>query len=217
MFFYFSSVKAAAEFLVKGELTEEMEPKPFGLFGESKLLAEKYILDEWPAGKKVYILRSAIFYGPGRIGSDNLSLIYRWVKKGFPFPFGKFVCSRSFTSFDNLYFVLRKMLEKDIPSGIYNVADDETLSLNEIYELMGYSLHKKAHILYLDKGIVCFFARIYIRFNSNYSEHQLRLLTSNLVVSNNKIKKALGIRKMPYSLVDSYIKTLSSFNKYKII
>lgn len=217
MFFYFSTVKAAADFLENGELTEYMEPKPFGPFGESKLLAEKYILEEWPAGKKVYILRSAILHGPGRIGSNNLSMIYGWAKKGLPLPFGRFGCHRSFTSLDNLYFVLIKMLEKDIPGGIYNVTDDETLALNEIYELMSFSLHKKAHILYLDEKLVHFFARLFIRFNNNYSELQLQRLTSSFVVSNNKIKNALGIKKMPHSLVDSYIKTLSSFNKDLIV
>ena len=42
-FIFFSSVKAAAD-KVNGVLTEEIEPTPLGLYGESKIVAESYIL-----------------------------------------------------------------------------------------------------------------------------------------------------------------------------
>jgi len=49
---------------------------------------------------------------------------------------------RSFTSVDNLSFVIEQLIEKDIPTGIYNVGDDETLSTNELIALMAKMLDK---------------------------------------------------------------------------
>lgn len=42
-FIFFSSVKAAADFVVGNELTEEVIPTPKGPYGESKIAAEDYI------------------------------------------------------------------------------------------------------------------------------------------------------------------------------
>jgi nucleoside-diphosphate-sugar epimerase len=54
------------------------------------------------------------------------------VSKGLPWPLAAFENKRSFLSVENLCFVIREILERnDIPSGIYQVADDEALSTNE--------------------------------------------------------------------------------------
>ena len=39
------------------------------------------------------------------------------------------------------------VLTKDVPSGIYNMGDDEALSTNELIEEICKSLGKKAHIV----------------------------------------------------------------------
>ena len=45
-FIFFSSVKAAADFVPGDVLTEEVVPAPVGPYGESKIKAEEYILRE---------------------------------------------------------------------------------------------------------------------------------------------------------------------------
>lgn len=51
-FIFFSTVKAVAD-RVEGEvLTEEVVPNPKGPYGESKLAAERYIMDEWAKGRR---------------------------------------------------------------------------------------------------------------------------------------------------------------------
>ena len=45
-FIFFSSVKAAADFVVGDKLTEEVIPTPNGPYGESKIAAENYILEQ---------------------------------------------------------------------------------------------------------------------------------------------------------------------------
>ena len=216
-FIYFSSVKAVANSHIGGvALTEEMEPKPFGVLGESKLLAERYILDLSTFGKKIYILRPAIIHGSGCLGSKDLRMMYEWVKKGLPFPFGKFVCRRSFTGIDNLAYVLKRMLELDIPAGIYHVVDDEPLLLAEIYEMMGYFLHRKVRMWHCSKWLIHLVAWLGIRFHWHFDEYQYQKLSSDFVASNEKLKKALGIEKLPFSVVDGFNKSIVSFDKKMI-
>ena len=94
VFIYMSSVKAAADFTV-GVLTEDEKPNPITVYGKSKLAAENYILSkEIPKSKRVYILRPCMIHGPNNKG--NLNLLYSFVSKGIPYPFGKYANRRSF-------------------------------------------------------------------------------------------------------------------------
>ena len=117
-----SSVKAVADEVV-GVLDESVIPSPVTAYGKSKLAAEKYLLSQKPSkGKRVYILRPCMIHGPGNKG--NLNLLYNFVKKGIPYPFGSFENKRSFVSIDNLCFVIKELIEnKNITSGVYNISD----------------------------------------------------------------------------------------------
>lgn len=94
-FVFFSSVKAAADQVEGDILTEEVVPSPKGPYGESKIKAEEYIQEKWPADKSVYILRPCMIHGPGNKG--NMNLLYNVVKKGIPWPLGAFENKRTFT------------------------------------------------------------------------------------------------------------------------
>jgi len=131
-FIFFSSVKAAANKVVGDMLTEDVVPSPKGPYGESKIAAENYLISQQSTAnsqlKKTYILRPCMIHGPGNKG--NLNSLYNIVLKGVPYPLGAFENRRSFTSVDNLSFVIQELIEKAIPSGVYNVGDDESLSMN---------------------------------------------------------------------------------------
>ena len=87
-----------------------MIPSPVTAYGKSKLAAEEYILSQkLPKGKRVYILRPCMIHGPNNKG--NLNLLYHFVKKGIPYPFGSFENKRSFVSIDNLCFVIKELIE----------------------------------------------------------------------------------------------------------
>ena len=140
-FIYMSSVKAVADEVV-GVLDESVIPSPVTAYGKSKLAAEEYILSQkLPKGKRVYILRPCMIHGPNNKG--NLNLLYHFVKKGIPYPFGSFENKRSFVSIDNLCFVIKELIEnKNIPSGVYNISDDQALSTNELVRNDGRSASK---------------------------------------------------------------------------
>lgn len=213
-FVFFSTAKAAAD-KVDSVLTEDVEPAPVGPYGESKIAAEKYILNVMKVrsyefeDKGVYIFRPCMIHGPGNKG--NLNLLYNVVKKGIPWPLGAFENCRTFTSVENICFAVNGVLTKDVPSGIYNMADDEALSTNELIEEICKSLGKKPHIWRLPKGLMNGVAKVGGWLHLPLNPERLRKLTENYISSNEKIKKALGIEKMPVDAREGLQRTLKSF------
>ena len=234
-FIFFSSVKAAADSVVGDILTEDVIPTPVGPYGESKIKAEEYIINkltvdsgQWTVAmqhdsaancqlstvhcqlnKQVYILRPCMIHGPGNKG--NLNLLYNVVKKGIPWPLGAFENRRSFTSIDNLCYVVEGLLTKDVPGGIYHMGDDEAMSTNELIATMCEVMGKKPHIWKINRGIMEGCAGLGTLFHLPLNTERLRKLTENYVVSNAKIKAALGIDKMPVTAKEGLIKTIRSF------
>ena len=209
-FIFFSTVKAAADKVEGDILTEDIVPKPVGPYGESKIKAEEYIIAH-PASKdkNVYILRPCMIHGPGNKG--NLNLLYNVVSRGVPYPLGAFENRRTFTSIDNLTFIIDKFLHQNIDGGIYHMADDEAMSTNELIDVMCRTLNKKTRIWKIHKGFICFCAKIGTALHLPLNTERLGKLTENYIVSNEKIKKAVGITKMPIRAVEGLEKTIKSF------
>lgn len=209
VFITLSSVKAVAD-QVEGELTELHHPNPVTHYGKSKLLAEQYILSNViPEGKRVYILRPCMIHGPGNKG--NLNLLYSLVSKGLPWPLESFINSRSYLSIENLCFIIKELIDReDIPSGVYNVADDVPLSTNEVIKMIAESRGKKARILNLSKNLIKVLACVGDFLKLPLNSERLQKLTESYVVSNTKIKAALG-KELPISSKDGLIQTFKSF------
>jgi nucleoside-diphosphate-sugar epimerase len=203
-------VKAVAD-EVEGALTEEQTSNPITHYGKSKLLAEQYILSkEIPKGKRVYVLRPCMIHGPGNKG--NLNLLYKLASKGIPWPLGVFDNKRSFCSIDNLMFIIKELIDrKDIPSGIYNVADDEVLSTNDVISVLAESQNKRAKIWNVPKGLIKSLAKLGDVFHLPLTTERLQKLTESYVVSNQKIKSAIG-KDLPVSAKDGLLKTFNSFH-----
>ena len=238
-FIQFSTVKSAAD-RVEGEfLTEECIPTPVGPYGESKIAAENYIIEKFApealkrpfhnftdedavafaevqgsrfkvqGEKRVYIMRPCMIHGPGNKG--NLNLLYGVVSKGIPWPLGAFENRRSFTSIGNLQEVIKGLLTKDAPSGIYHMGDDEALSTNELIEVICSALGKKAHIWKIPRSLMNGVAKIGDVLHLPLNTQRMQKLTENYVVSNAKIKSALGMKEMPVRAKDGLRETIKSF------
>ncbi|HEY5589744.1 MAG TPA: NAD-dependent epimerase/dehydratase family protein [Paludibacter sp.] len=239
-FILFSSVKAVADSVTGEQLTEEVIPNPKTPYGKSKLEAERYILSEvekWREGekakgrmgdketgrwgdesnepvhidKKVYILRPCMIHGPGNKG--NLNLLFDIQQKGLPWPLGAFENKRSFCSVDNILFVVQQLIEKNIEPGIYQVADDEALSINELIKLMASSQSKKARIWRISAKSIKAIARVGDLLHLPLNSERLKKLTESYLVSNQKIKNALSIDKMPVTAMAGLQKTFESFKR----
>jgi nucleoside-diphosphate-sugar epimerase len=209
VFITLSSVKAVAD-EIDIELTEEHNANPITHYGKSKRLAEEYILSKKiPDGKRVYILRPCMIHGPGNKG--NLNLLYKIASKGIPWPLGAFTNKRSFCSIDNLMFIIKELIEReDIPSGVYNVADDEALSTNDVISILAKSLNRKPKIWNFSKGLIQFLAKLGDVFRFPLTTERLKKLTESYVVSNQKIKSAIG-KDLPVAAEDGLLMTFNSF------
>ena len=209
-FFFFSSVKAVAD-TVDGVLYEDIMPKAVIPYGQSKLEAETYLLNQkLPAGKRLFIIRPCMIHGAGNKG--NLNLLYKVVEKGIPWPLAAFENQRSFLSIDNLSFLIVEMLRNiEVASGIYNFADDETISTNQLIKIIGKVSGRKTNLWNISSSLINGIAKIGDKLKLPLNSERLKKLTESYVVSNKKIKTALNINKLPLSAEEGLVKTIQSF------
>ena len=184
-----SSVKAQSDNPVK-ILTESDIPNPRTHYGISKLRAEEYILSKKiPSNKRFYIVRPSLIYGYPLKG--NLSLLYKYIRNGYPWIFSAFSNSRSYCSVNNLLFLINELLiNKSVPSGIYNFADNSPISTNEIVKLIR-KINGQRGIsdLYVPRFIIKFISKAGDYLNLPLNSEKLSKLTENYIVSNRKIMK----------------------------
>ncbi|MFG5858399.1 NAD-dependent epimerase/dehydratase family protein [Dysgonomonas sp. Shenzhen-Wh21] len=211
-FIFFSSVKAAADFVEGEKLTENVVPKPVGPYGESKIKAEEYIQSKEWGDKRVYIFRPCMIHGPGNKG--NLNLLYNVINRGFPYPLGKFDNKRSFTSIGNLCYIIDKIIFMlpTVPSGIYNISDDNPISTNELILLICEALDKKAKIWNIPLGLIKFCVKVGDVLHLPLNSFRLNKLTETYIVDNSKLKESLDIKQLPISTSAGILKTIKSFN-----
>ena len=209
LFIYISSVKAVSD-SPDGILTEDFQPNPKTHYGKSKLLAENYILSKIiPNNKRVYILRPCMIHGPNNNG--NLNLLYVALSKIMFWPLACYKNERSFLTIDNFCFIIKEILtQKNIESGVYNVADDGTITTNDLITLISEVTNKKIILLRLPKLLVRLIAKFGDIFVLPFNTERLNKLTENYIVSNEKIITELKI-KLPVNIRDGIKNTIKSF------
>ena len=216
LFIHISSIAAVEENERKEVLTEDSVGNPQSHYGKSKKAAEEYLLKQsLPSGKKLFILRPTMIHGEGDKG--NLILLYKIISKGIPYPLGAFKNSRTFISIDNVVFFIDEIIEKhtEMKGGIYHITDDEPLSTQKIIEIIGEAKGKKPIILSPPKFLVNSLAKMGDMISLPITSKRLKKMTSNLIVSNQKIKTELNIDSLPVSAEEGMRKTIESFKNNK--
>ena len=84
---------------------------------------------------------------------------------------------------------------------------------SELIEVICGALGRKAQIWRLPEGLMLFVARMGDWLHLPLNSLRIQKLTENYVVSNAKIKAALGMRAMPVRAVDGERETIKSFAK----
>lgn len=189
-FIYFSSSKAS---------------KDGNAYGRSKFAAEQYL------NGRAIVLRPAMIHGPGNKG--NLNLLWGIAKRGFPWPLAAFDNQRSFTSIDNISAAVEAIIRKGVPNGIYEIADDETLSTNRIIELIAEVCGKKARLWRVPRGVMRAIAKIGDGLHLPLNSERLGKLTEDSKVDNAKLKAALGWERMPVGAEEGMKATLKEFGR----
>jgi len=207
VFIFISSVKAVADSL-KDILTEEQIPAPETAYGKSKLEAERYLLSQaLPVNKRLYILRPSVIYGPNVKG--NLALLKKFVSSGLPWPLAAFQNRRSYCSIQNLTFVIQQLYTQSlVPSGIYNVVDNEPLSTNELICIMAIATGKKVRLWTIPKWVIVGISKIGDIVKIPFNSERLDKLTESFEVSNKKLLDAIGIP-LPVETREGLLKNLN--------
>jgi nucleoside-diphosphate-sugar epimerase len=201
-FIFLSSIKAAIDSWPTA-VDEHITCHPISDYGKSKLLAEQFIQSQkLPPNKAFYILRPCMIHGPGNKG--NLNVLYKFVKKGIPFPFGAFKNERSFLSIDNFTAIVNQLLRKEVSSGVYHLSDSETLSTLSLYKLICQVVRQKERVWFVPKALIKSFFFLFGKTG------QLNKLTENAIVNNTKILSAINI-KLPVGSKEGLTKTIKSF------
>ncbi|MGV4414267.1 NAD-dependent epimerase/dehydratase family protein [Chryseobacterium sp. T1] len=211
---HISSLAALEEFESTVDLTENHTPNPQSFYGKSKREGEKWLLEQdIPENKKVIVIRPPMVHGAGDKG--NLGLLYKLISKGIPYPLSSFDNSRSFISIHNFSFFINEIIKNTdkLDTGIYHISDDEAISTKRIIDLIKKIENKKVINLALPKFIVMSIAKIGDIIPIPLNTKRLKKMTSNLKISNQKIKIALGIEKLPLTAEEGLEITIKSFKK----
>ena len=209
---HISSLAALEETESNKALVETDHTNPQSFYGKSKREAEKWLLEQdLPNNKKIIILRPPMVHGPGDKG--NLGLLYKLISKGIPYPLAAFNNKRSFISIDNFSYFIEEIINKhsDLDSGIYHIADDEAISTSSIIEIIKKIENKSVPNLSLPKPLVKLLAKVGDVIPFPLNTIRLKKMTSDLILSNQKIKSALGINQLPLTAEEGIIKTIKSF------
>lgn len=214
LFIHISSLAALEEFESVTPLIEIDTPKPQSFYGKSKREAEKWLLEQnLPSDKKIIVIRPPMVHGPGDKG--NLGLLYKLISKGIPYPLSAFNNLRSFISVDNFSFFIERIIENSnkLSSGIYHISDDEVVSTKEIIEIIKKIENKNIINLSIPKSIIKGLAKVGDVIPIPLNTKRLKKMTSDLILSNQKIKFALGINQLPLTAKEGLEITIKSFKK----
>ena len=105
------------------------------------------------------------------------------------------------------------LLNKEIATGVYNFADDQALSTNELVRIIANVSGKKEKLWKLNAQLICGIAKIGDFTKLPLNSERLKKLTESYVVSNTKVKNALKISSLPVSAEEGLKKTIKSFQK----
>lgn len=210
LFIQISSIAAVEEFESDEPLTEEAKCHPVSWYGKSKRAAELWLLSqEIPENKKLIILRPPMVHGPGDKG--NLGILYKFISKGLPYPFASFKNSRSFISINNFVYYIEKILDSycNLNSGIYHISDTESISTQEIIEVIKLVTTKRVVNIILPNSFIRFIANVGDIIPLPINNKRLKKMTSSLLVSNSKINLNLKIDNLPETGIEGIHKTIS--------
>ena len=202
VFVFLSTIKVLGQY--ENIIVEDSIPKQQSIYGLSKFNAEQYLLSKKiPSDKKVYVLRSSLIYGEEPKG--NLKLLKKYVNFNLPWILSSFDNKISLLDIRNLNFILNKLCESynNIPSGIYNVSDDNPIKVKELVRCLASAMNKRIFFCSIKKSYLNLIFNIGSTLKLPIlNKSSFYKLTKNTIVNISKIKKVLNA-KLPYTTKNS--------------
>ncbi len=212
-FVYFSSVKAMAE-ESKHALDETYDCTPTTPYGESKLEAEKIVVDYGNKyGFKTTILRLPLVYGPGNKG--NVYKMIEAIDNGRFVMMGRGQNKRSMVYVQNVVDAALSVVDQEVADKkVYLITDGVDYSVKELYRLIAKGLSKKPLPFYVPMCIAKLFAIAgdigskMIRKQLPFNSDMLNKLTGSLTFSSQRIQEEIGFKPKHnlYNTIDETIK-----------
>lgn len=193
-------------------IDEDTPLSPVTAYGRSKAESERMIHSRMSAephlfeGRKVFILRPAMIYGPGAKG--NLRLLEAFVRRGLPWPLGAWENRRTFVAAANVQYTVGRLIDDDIAPGTYMLADDDSLSTNELVRLIADAYGRHTRIMRVPRPLVRACVAVGDVLHLPLNSARFDKLTGNCMVSNARLRRALGIDRMPVAVAEALSQTL---------
>lgn len=189
-FVHLSSLAAVGPSQDNRPLTEEDKPNPISEYGNSKLLAEEYVLkakDNLP----VTIIRPPIVYGPR---DKDLFVFFKMINKGVATYFGD--CLYSIVYIDDLINgIIQSSLSERAIGEIFFLSENKFYSQLDIINAISQSLGKKpikVNLPHITLSVVGFIADM-VKANSIINPDKIREMKQNRwICSNHKATETFG-------------------------
>ena len=191
---FFSSAKVYGEnTLSKNNIfNEDSLLKPTCAYGSAKKLCEELIISK-SAELKINTMTLRLTPIITKLSNSNLGKLLKIVKKGIPVLSLKIgdANERSFSSINNINTVIAAILIKeDFPrmNCTYNLADDQTISINRLLTIFGSIFHNRKLIFILPAPLSSLISKL------PYIQKFLIKLYGNFVIDNSKLKQDMGVK-----------------------
>jgi len=184
-FIFISTIAVYSE--DKEKLDETSACKPITSYGNSKLEAEKQLLELRDDDFIISIIRPPMIYGKDAPG--NIDSLVKLVKKLPAIPLGEIGNKRSFVSIQNLCHIINEVITQR-KEGMFLVSDDESVSTTNLIEYISKNLNKRVYLIK-----VPFFETLLKIVKPSFHKR----LYGSLEVDNSITKKKLNL-KNPYSV-----------------
>jgi nucleoside-diphosphate-sugar epimerase len=152
---YLSSVKVNGEWTAPGQpFFADDAPAPQDPYGQSKLEAERGLLDEVAQrGLEVVVVRPPLIYGPGV--KANFRVMMNWVRRGIPLPLGGIRNRRSLVALSNIVDLIVVCTSHPGAVGqIFLVSDGEDLSTTDLLSRIAHAMGRSRRLVSVPEALL---------------------------------------------------------------
>ena len=188
--FYFSSTFSIYEINYNFLITETEPMTAKNIYGISKAESERILLSS-DNEMNVTIFRLPIVVDVSRV--HRLGIVFEFIKDGKKiFIPGKGENKIQFVYAQDIFECIRKT-ENLLGKKVYNLGCETNKSIKDVIEYVIKNTNSKSEVILLPRGITLFFLKILTFFRLiDFTDYHNKILTSNLVLDCDRIKKDLN-------------------------
>lgn len=140
--------------------TENDSPNPVNAYAQSKLEAEKQLMDfSQQTGMEVVVIRPPLVYGPNAPG--KFGTLVKWIDLGVPLPLGAVSNKRSLVSQGNLLDLIVTCIDHpSAPGQVFLAGDGQDLSTTQLLKGVGRAMGKPVRLIPIPVSMLQFGARL---------------------------------------------------------